>query len=316
MSKILNVNTGNYTVRVANGSTITFDTGATGTTSITGNLTVAGTTTTINSTDTDIKDNIIFLNKGETGNGITLNTAGIRFDRGTYADSQFLFDETLTHNNPVTQTVDYGTFVLKDTNNKIIGLFTNSIATGGGDLYLINSGTGVISVSGTNAYENQITDDDDIPNKKYVDDAITTGVQTIQVNSIQRGDSTFTVTDSSLDGGVSRFQIKVDNSEVAIFRNDSTEIENLLFQDNTITTTTSGADLTISSQGSPFVKIDSTLRMPVQDDSAVVASSATMIAIFGKDPDKGKTGVWFKNKYNHEDELISTNRSLLYSMLF
>ena len=43
--------------------------------------------------------------------------------------------------------------------------------------------------------------------------------------------------------------------------------------------------------------------MPVQDDSAVVASSATMIAIFGKDPDKGKTGVWFKNKYNHEDEL-------------
>ena len=92
--------------------------------------------------------------------------------------------------------------------------------------------------------------------------------------------------------------------------------EGVRIKDNTITTTTSGADLTISSQGSPFVKIDSTLRMPVQDDSAVVASSATMIAIFGKDPDKGKTGVWFKNKYNHEDELISTNRSLLYSMLF
>ena len=266
MSKILNVNTGNYTVRVADGSTITFDTGATGTTAVTGNLTVAGTTTTINSTNTDIKDNIIFLNKGETGGGITLNQAGIRFDRGTFADQQFLFDETVTHNDPITQTV--------------------------------------------------VTDDDDIPNKKYVDDAITTGVQTIQVNSIQRGDSTFTVKDSSLDGGVSRFQIKVDNNEVAIFRNDSTEIENLLFQDNTITTTTSGSDLTISSQGSPFVKIDSTLRMPVQDDSAVVASSATMIAIFGKDPDKGKTGVWFKNKYNHEDELISTNRSLLYSMLF
>ena len=46
MSKILNVNTGNYTIRVANGSTITFDTGATGNTALTGNLTVAGTTTT------------------------------------------------------------------------------------------------------------------------------------------------------------------------------------------------------------------------------------------------------------------------------
>ena len=109
---------------------------------------------------------------------------------------------------------------------------------------------------------------------------------------------------------------KLQTNEVAIFRKDSTEIENLLFQDNTITTTTSGTDLTISSQGSPFVKIDSTLKMPVQDDSAVVASSATHIALYGKDPDKGKSGVWFKNKYNHEDELISTNRSLLYSMLF
>ena len=316
MSKILNVNAGNYTVRVADGSTITLDTGSTGTTAITGNLTIAGTQTTVNSTNTDIKDNIIFLNKGESGGGVTLNTAGIRIDRGTFPDAQILFDENLTHNNPVTQTVDYGTFVFRDENNKITGIYTNSIATGGGDLYVINSGTGVISVSGTNNYEDQVTDDDVIPNKKYVDDAITVGVQTIQVNSIQRGDSSFTVTDSSLDGGTSRFQIKVDNGEVAIFRNDSTEIENLLFQDNTISTTTSGVDLTISSQGSPFVKIDSTLRMPVQDDSAVVASSATHIAIYGKDPDKGNTGIWYRNKYNHEDELISTNRSLLYSMLF
>ena len=316
MSKILNVNAGNYTVRVADGSTITLDTGSTGTTAITGNLTIAGTQTTVNSTNTDIKDNIIFLNKGESGGGVTLNTAGIRIDRGTFPDAQILFDENLTHNNPITQTVDYGTFVFRDENTKITGIYTNSIATGGGDLYVINSGTGVISVSGTNNYEDQVTDDDVIPNKKYVDDAITVGVQTIQVNSIQRGDSSFTVADSSIDGGTSRFQIKVDNNEVAIFRNDSTEIENLLFQDNTISTTTSGVDLTISSQGSPFVKIDSTLRMPVQDDSAVVASSATHIAIYGKDPDKGNTGIWYRNKYNHEDELISTNRSLLYSMLF
>ena len=316
MSKNLNVNTGNYTIRVAEGNTITLDTGATGTTTLTGNLTVQGTTTTVNSSDLSLKDNIIVLNDGETGSGVTLNTSGIRIDRGSQNDATLLFDEQTVHNDPASQTVRYGTWTFKDMSGSIRGILTNSIATGGGDLYLINSGSGVVNVSGTADYETNVTEDDDIPNKKYVDDAITTGVQTIQVNSIQRGDSTFTVKDSSLDGGISRFQIKVDNSEVAIFRNDSTEIENLLFQDNTITTTTSGADLTISSQGSPFVKIDSTLRMPVQDDSAVVASSATMIAIFGKDPDKGNTGVWFKNKYNHEDELISTNRSLLYSMLF
>ena len=95
MSKILNVNTGNYTIRVANGSTITFDTGTTGTTALTGNLTVAGTTTTVSSQDLDITDNIIFLNKGETGGGITLNQSGIRIDRGTFADVQILYDENV-----------------------------------------------------------------------------------------------------------------------------------------------------------------------------------------------------------------------------
>ena len=59
MSKNLNVNTGNYTIRVAEGNTITLDTGATGTTTLTGNLTVQGTTTTVNSSDLSLKDNIM-----------------------------------------------------------------------------------------------------------------------------------------------------------------------------------------------------------------------------------------------------------------
>ena len=103
MSKNLNVNSGNYTIRVTDGNTITLDTGPTGTTTLTGNLTVAGTTTTVNSTDLSLKDNIIKINDGETGSGITLNTAGIQFDRGTQQDALFLFDEQTSHNDPVTQ---------------------------------------------------------------------------------------------------------------------------------------------------------------------------------------------------------------------
>ena len=49
MSKNLNVNSGNYTIRVAEGNTITPDTGATGNVTPTGNLTVQGTTTTVDS---------------------------------------------------------------------------------------------------------------------------------------------------------------------------------------------------------------------------------------------------------------------------
>ena len=97
MSKNLNVNTGNYTIRVAEGNTITLDTGATGTTTLTGNLTVQGTTTTVNSSDLSLKDNIIVLNDGETGSGVTLNTSGIRIDRGSQNDATLLFDNITLH---------------------------------------------------------------------------------------------------------------------------------------------------------------------------------------------------------------------------
>ena len=316
MSKNLNVNTGNYTIRVPDGNTITLDTGATGTTSVTGNLLIAGTTTTVNSTDLNLKDNIIVINDGETGAGVTLNTSGLRVDRGTEQDATFLFDEQTVHNDPASQTVRYGTFTFKDLSGSIRGILTNSIATGGGDLYLINSGTGVISVSGTADYETNITEDDDIPNKKYVDDAITTGIQTIQITSVARGNTAVNLFDDSLDNSVSAIRFTVDGNERVLIKNDSTEIESISFQDNLITTTASGADLTLSSNGSPFVKIDGLLKLPIQDDSSAVAYSPTHVAVYAKDPDKGKTGVWYKNKYDHEDELISTNRSLLYSMLF
>jgi hypothetical protein len=49
---------------------------------IKGNLVVVGTTTNVSATNTEIKDNIIVLNKGETGNGVTLGSAGITVDRG------------------------------------------------------------------------------------------------------------------------------------------------------------------------------------------------------------------------------------------
>ena len=316
MSKILNVNTGNYVARVSSGNTITLDTGTqAGTVVVTGDLQINGTQTTVNSQTLDLVDNIITLNKGENGAGVTENTAGIQIDRGTASDAFMVFDEQTSFNDPVTQTVKAGTFVFKTADNAIIGLRTNAITTGGGDLYLINSGTGVISVSGTNDYETQITDDDDVPNKKYVDDAITTGIQTITIQSIARGDSGLNLFDESIDGGVSNLKITIDGAEVAQFKKNTTEIEDIVFQDNTISTLTSATDLTLSSSGTSFVTIDGVLKMPVQASGTSV-NPGTNIAIYGKDPAIGNSGVWYKNKDAYEDELISTNRSLLFSMLF
>ena len=60
-----------------------------------GDVSIAGTATKINTTDLDIKDNIITLNKGESGAGVTAGQSGIEIDRGTLAKAKILWDETI-----------------------------------------------------------------------------------------------------------------------------------------------------------------------------------------------------------------------------
>lgn len=59
-----------------------------------GNLNVLGSTTTIDTQNLQVKDNIIDINKGETGTGVTAGKAGIRVLRGDAANYNILFDET------------------------------------------------------------------------------------------------------------------------------------------------------------------------------------------------------------------------------
>jgi len=187
-SKILALPSSDYKVKVKSGGNITLDTGlSSGITTVTGNLVVLGSTTQVNSSDLNLKDNIITLNDGESGTGITLNQSGIQIDRGSYSDAKIVFDETITWADPISATTITGGFTLVNASGTLQGLRINSVSTGGGDLYLINSGTGVISVTGTNNYETQITDDDDIPNKKYVDDTIVTQLTSTFQRRIEEG---------------------------------------------------------------------------------------------------------------------------------
>ena len=61
---------------------------------ITGNLTVNGSQTAIESINTVLKDNIITLNDGETGAGVTLGTAGVAINRGTSPNVAIRWNET------------------------------------------------------------------------------------------------------------------------------------------------------------------------------------------------------------------------------
>lgn len=60
-----------------------------------GNLYVGGNATAITKTDLNITDNIITLNAGETGPGVTLVTSGLNVDRGSLANVAILWNETL-----------------------------------------------------------------------------------------------------------------------------------------------------------------------------------------------------------------------------
>ena len=62
---------------------------------VTGNVISNGTQFTVNSTTVTTADNVIVLNKGEVGTGVTNNIAGLQIDRGSASDFQLVFDESI-----------------------------------------------------------------------------------------------------------------------------------------------------------------------------------------------------------------------------
>ncbi len=68
---------------------------STNTVYIDGNLFVGGNSTNVYKTDLRVTDNTITVNAGESGSGVTLNTAGLEVDRGLLANVAILWDEAL-----------------------------------------------------------------------------------------------------------------------------------------------------------------------------------------------------------------------------
>jgi hypothetical protein len=218
MSKYVVVPEGNYKLTVQSGGDITLDTGdRVGQVTITGNLLVQGTTTTVESIDVTITDNIIELNKGEPGEGVTLIESGIKIDRGTAIDVYSVYSESVQWLNPDSGATQFGAFLFRNEQGDLIGLRTNSITTNADqDLFLISQGSGVVSVTGTIDYETNVVDDDHIPNKKYVDNAIDEALDEFVNDKItaENDESTFVWAQSD---GTQRVRIVVNDVETGIF---------------------------------------------------------------------------------------------------
>lgn len=61
---------------------------------VSGNLTINGSVLEVETETVRVTDNLLHLNAGETGSGVTAVTSGIEVDRGNQASYQFVFDET------------------------------------------------------------------------------------------------------------------------------------------------------------------------------------------------------------------------------
>jgi hypothetical protein len=351
MSKFVNVPLGNYQVSVQSGGRITLDTGVNiGDVIVTGNLTVQGTQTTLNTTDTDIEDRIIRLNTGdETGAGINPGFpnrfSGVEIERGTFPDVFLGFDEDIDWINPGARE---GAFVLKDENDNLIGLRTNSITTGSGDLYLISAGspttdglgnsTGgpIVTVTGVTDYEKGVFQYDNtgaltgtilapdaLPNAQAVSDWVDYNFANVFLQQIGDGDitpSSIVVADEESSGIDSVITFTIDSNVISRVYKDRWEFDEVRLEGTKLETISSNEDLILSAPGVGSIRIDDTLHInsvPSVDDITLEPIAPDDGAkIYVADEYTGKTGIYFVNKQDTRDELVSKNRSLLFSMLF
>jgi hypothetical protein len=342
MSKVLSVNNGNYTVKVEAGGQIILDTARgsfvsgkpAGTVVIRGSLEVEGTTTTVESNDTLINDNILTLNNGQAGAGISASKnyqSGIEIDRGSEATASFVFDDSVSWN--IGGDSGTGGFKLFTGSGDKTTLVLDGIKSNSS--LFIDTGNNAISVTNSSSYETKVfpysggsitggaIDDDIIPNAKAVVDYVTFASANVLQDRIEEGTTTKTFVetkDFEVTGSASRINIGVDNVIKASFFTDTIELGDIIIQGSQIMTSSSNEDLRLEAAGTGSVQINDKLLITttLQADDAAVDPTApsTGSIIYTKAEGSGGSGVYFVNSSTTQNELISNNRSLLYSMIF
>lgn len=349
MGQFLRVN-GDYNIKTSDGSKIVLDVG-TGDVRVLGNLVVDGEFLNVSVTDLDVEDNIITLNSGETGSGVTLDYSGIQIDRGLITGVQFLWNEDIAVPNyrsgdPTATTGgwqlvsgSYPTFNFINSRLKLKEIITDS-GTDSGHLMLIGTGTGVVHVQGTTNYEDQVITfgDDALPNKKYVDEAILNN-PTFQIRAPESQDTRVIIGDKDVTPGnpgsagyvlaqtgytsygSSAVTVIVDNTLNTQFYSNRVEILGLEINNAFEITTKDGItneNIRIRTQGTGKLETNYAFQMERQASDPAYVSGSTLL--YSKSPDTGESGVWFVNDgatvSKRNGELISKNKALVFSMIF
>ena len=343
MSKVLRVTAGDYRIIVDNGSngTIYLDTtsGAAsprGVVVVTGDLEVRGTTTTVESVVTTIADNILTLNSGQAGAGISASLsykAGIEIDRGSLPAARLIFDEQSPY--VAGGSSGIGSFRFEDVNGDFLPLNVNSI-NAEGPLY-ITTPNSAINVAGTVDYEENVftysggaivdggggvvVNNDFIPNAKGLVDYVTYALATNLQPGIADADTSVTTEDFDSTGVESTVTVTVDGIVSTNFYSNRIETGDIKIQNNEISTTSSNQSLILSSPGTGSVKVKDAFEITsllYEDDTInpILTTPDSGIKLYSTDEGPGDTGLYFVNKDSTTGEIISKNRALLFSMLF
>lgn len=326
MSRIVQVPNGDYRIQVQTGGNIFLDTqNSNGYVTVIGNLDVKGSMTYLETINTQINDNIIVLNAGQTGNGIDPagsfdypRQSGIEIKRGNYQDAMLVFNENVTHYNPVTSTTVAGTFVMKTADGTLSGLQVASIANAGTSNFVFDMQNNpyVLSVANASGYETYVTHDNDIPNRKYLYNyvAASNGVATVDRLYYPTGGGIGSST-SSVEAFASSIVFQISQVTKALISVAGLTVNNVNLYTDTISNV--GSNNLVLTAANTNVEVSGVLNLDNQTWNTPVYASGTTKLYSSSTIGPGKTGLYFSNTGASQtpDELISRNRAVLLSIL-
>ncbi len=365
---------GDYKIETRTGGQLVLDVsgGATGPTSgngkvtILGNLDVRGTTSQIDSSDTSIKDTTLTLNSGEPGSlsgAVTSNNgnSGIKISRGrTNSKDNANIAAYLEWN-------DTAEWTGSGQRNKVKGQFEfrvgldgsqaqysaikinairideNSASTIGAgtaagprlNIFGIENRFAVMSVFGTSSYENQCTDDDDIPNLAKVKQLITNNGNVAP--GIRVGKSYLTLFDAYNTPGAESEAVLVLNATanpeaIDITTNPVTdgtvamkitetvaEFNGIRLAGDTISPVSTSSNLVLATNNTTTTKI--ILSSPTYfQTSGVPTPDAGQVSFYTGEPAAGGTGLFYVSSSTGgtvtNQEVISRKKALIYALIF
>lgn len=328
-----------------------------GTVYVYGNLFVKGTQTTIESNDLAIGDKILLLNKGEPGINGGLNAgvsidgiSGISIDRGGPSspneNANWFWNQNKNWSYDGEVTAGMWEGIVGPSSGGVgthSGVILNAIRTGTAttDLSLLGAenASAVATFDGVVGYTSRIIsrdNEDDVPNKGYVDYAIESQPdrRRLQLNYRDAyGTLVFTtntyneLVDSNVPGytGITEPQLRTSiggNQWVTTYNNRMIVGDIKINDSNELGMDTANMKLVLSTRpGSgatqnPSIELKTSMSMVIDTTYDVPNTEVNRVKIYPGLEGPGGTGLYFVNSENVRDELVSKRRSFFASLMF